>query len=135
MNKKYDIKSIKGLKFIAPKTKLIKKNKPDFIKVTENEYLQFIEKNKEYIKSSHINTVSEKLFVEDYYENIIAGVDFCVYETNKKFYINPELLKLGIEKKKKIDDEREVIGEDVVLEINEIKPFFIETAKQDIKYI
>lgn len=71
-----------------------------------------MKENDKYIKDSHMNTVTEKMFVEDFYENAVAGIDFCAYEATIKYYINPELLKLGIEKKIKIENETKVIGEE-----------------------
>jgi len=114
LTKKYAIKEILDMKMIIPQIEIVEKLKPDHIKVSKEEYQDFMSKNDEYIKDYELNTVSERIFYYDFYENMIGGVEFSNYDNRGEYYINPELFQLGIEKKMEINNITKVVGEEVI---------------------
>jgi len=105
---KWAIKDVGEMVFYKIIKETIEHNVPSSIKVTKQEYDKFIEENQEYIGESY-SIYLEVFIVEDIYGNKIASIH--QYE-ERDYYINPELLQLGIDKKCKIEDKVKIIGEE-----------------------
>lgn len=123
MEKKYVIQSIKNVTLIVPKMELIEKNKPKSMQVSKEEYQSFLKENAKYIYESYNVAPADTYVVKDKYGNVIASVYYYMEET---YSINPELLKLGIEKRRIIEDEFKKIGEDRI-ELGDIESCNMES--------
>ena len=108
----YEIKSIESVKFYGHK--IIEKNIPDSIEVTEHEFNTFI-KNRS-LRYEHIRQRDFPDTIEYYdkYGNNVAGRTADKGESYTFYFINPELYDKGKQEKCKIvdvysDTEEEVL--------------------------
>lgn len=122
MSKKYVIEKISNFEIIVPEIEIIERNIPYSINVNKKEYKNFLKENSKYIGESYSNTAVDSYVVKDKYGNMIARVYFYM---EPEYYINPELLKLGIEKKTLIENKTRQIGE-TRIDLGEIKPCKLE---------
>lgn len=96
----YKISDIGDIKFYGKR--LIKKNIPEFIKVTEHEFNTFV-KNRPliYIRDRSAD-FPDTIDYFDKYDNCVAYQSAWI---DKVFYINPKLYDIGKERQCKIVDE------------------------------
>lgn len=99
----FTITSIESIKMYDSGMEMVKKNKPDAIKVSASTFRDFCQgKNLD----SHPNTISEQTVYLDDYGNIVAG---CIWGhkgyNDTEYLINPELYELSQKQKKLIKDE------------------------------
>jgi len=105
---KYVIKEIKNMTLIIPEVEVVKQNIPSQIEVSKEEFEEFLNVNARYLNESYVNAPADVFIVKDFYGNIVARHYFYVEKT---YYINPELLKLGLEKKLYIENETRIVDE------------------------
>ena len=108
---KYVIKEITNVKMIIPKMELVKKNKPVPKLVTKEEYYEFLKASREHICISYNIGPADTYVTKDKYGNVIASVYYYVEES---YHINPELMQLGIELERYIEDEFKKVGEETI---------------------
>ena len=99
----FTITSIESIKMHDKGMEMVKKNVPDYIKVSASTFRDFCKgKNLD----SHPNTISEQTAYLDEYGNVVAG---CIWGhkgyNSSKYLINPELYELSQKQKKLIKDE------------------------------
>lgn len=111
----YEIKSIESVKFYG--RKIVKKNIPDSIEVTEHEFNTFI-KNRS-LRYEHIRQRDFPDTIEYYdkYDNNVAGRTVDEGKSYTFYFINPKLYDKGKKEKCKIadvysDTEEEVLSLD-----------------------
>jgi len=112
--------------------KTIKKNIPPHKEVSKTEYWEFFTKYDEFIGRSESNTVSEKIFVYDKYNNMVGGISLSSYGNEPKYYINEELLLKGLELKTEIKDEKEFVESKLIHEF-QCQPENIEMKYDCVK--
>lgn len=120
---KYVISEITNVTLVMPKTELVQKNKPKSIQTTKEEYQSFLKENAKYIYESYNIASADTYVVKDKYGNVIASV---YYYMEEMYSINPELLKLGMEKHKYIEDEFKKVGEERI-ELGNLKSCSMES--------
>lgn len=117
----WTITSIKSIEIYDTGEKLTKRNKPDNIQVSEREMRIFCKDKR---LNYSFSEVAELITYKDKYGNIVAGI-ILGRKKNKsdtKYFINPELYKLGQQRKKYIKDEyAKVRPLEKVMTLNDIK--------------
>ena len=99
----FTITAIESIEVYDSGMEMVKKNKPDYIKVSASTFRGFCQgKNLD----SHPNTISEQTAYLDDYGNVVAG---CIWGhkgyNDTEYLINPELYELSQKQKKLIKDE------------------------------
>ena len=99
----FTIASIESIEVYDSGMEMVKKNKPDAIKVSASTFRDFCQgKNLD----SHPNTISEQTAYLDEYGNVVAG---CIWGrkgyNDTEYLINPKLYELSQEQKRHIQNE------------------------------
>ena len=99
----FTITAIESIEMYNNGMEIVKKNKPDYIKVSASTFRDFCQdKNLD----SHPNTISEQTAYLDEYGNVVAG---CIWGhkgyNDIEYLINPKLYELSQKQKKHIQDE------------------------------
>lgn len=121
----FTITSIESIEMYDSGMEIVKKNKPDYIKVSASTFKDFCQdKNLD----SHPNTISEQTAYLDEYGNVVAG---CIWGhkgyNSSKYLINPELYELSQKQKKHIQDEYAQVREPkLIVTLNDVKSVEID---------
>lgn len=116
----FTITAIESIEIYDNGMEMVKKNKPDYTKVSASTFRDFCQgKNLD----SHPNTISEQTAYLDEYGNVVAG---CIWGhkgyNSSKYLINPELYELSQKQKKLIKDEYAQVREPtLVCTLNDVK--------------
>ena len=117
----FTITSIESIEMYDNGMEMVKKNVPDYIKVSRTKFRKFC-RHKD-LKCRN-NTISERTVYFDDYDNLVA---YFVWgrkpdDSDTEYYINPKLYKLSHEQKQHIQDEYAQVREpELVMTLDDIK--------------
>ena len=110
----FTITSIESIEMYDKGMEMVKKNKPDDIKVSHTKFKRFC-RNKEL--TCHTNTISELSAYFDEYDNVVAYFIWGRKSNNSdaEYYINPKLYELSQEQKQRIKNEYTQVREPALI--------------------
>ena len=117
----FTITSIESIQLYDSGMEVVKKNKPDGIKVSHTKFKRFCRHKN--LKCRN-NTSGERTVYFDEYDNLVACFVWGRKPDNSdaKYYINPKLYKLSQEQKRHIQDEYAQVKEpELIATLGDVK--------------